>query len=222
MSKDKQIQKAPNYSIDNLKSGSGLAARGLKEAEQIGDKNRFTTSYKGDLRKNGEGIYRENNGELIFGKSLFIYIHNLNYYLTELRIYADGKIDCWELVNYEEFVEKVINGWVVTELPKNTEVSVFQLGCFTATAVRNWVKPEELVKEVADIIKELNGIPDTSKICQLAFEEYQKNPIEDNKERLRTAYESIPEHNRRYVLGDMDRKDGPIRSILYGEETETL
>lgn len=218
MSKDKHIQKIPDYSIDDLKAGSGLAVRGLREAESIGGQNRSMAPYKGNLSGNGEGIYRENNGGLILGKSLPIYIHNLSYHLTELKIYTDGMIDCWELVTYEEFRKKVMSGWVVTELPKNTEVSVFPLGGFTATNIRNRVKPEELIKEVADIIKELNGKPDTSKICQLAFEEYQKKPTEINKEKLRVAYEAIPEHNRRYVLGDMDRKDGPIRSILYGEQ----
>ena len=32
------------------------------------------------------------------------------------------------------------------------------------------------------------------------------------------AYEAVPEHNRMYVLGDMDRKDHPIRAVLYPDE----
>jgi hypothetical protein len=33
---------------------------------------------------------------------------------------------------------------------------------------------------------------------------------------LRAAYEAIPEHFRRYALGDMDRKDAPLRVLCAG------
>jgi len=55
-----------------------------------------TITYKGKIDKNNNGIYREKSGQLILGKSHKIYIHNLDYHLTELKIYVDGMIDCWE------------------------------------------------------------------------------------------------------------------------------
>ena len=51
--------------------------------------------YKGKLSKNSRGIYRKVNNQIILGKSLNIYIHNGDYYLAKLNIYADGMIDCW-------------------------------------------------------------------------------------------------------------------------------
>jgi hypothetical protein len=44
---------------------------------------------------------------------------------------------------------------------------------------------------------------------------YNDNPGQEQRERLRLAYEAVPEHLRMYC-GDMDSKDGPIRRILDG------
>ena len=176
-----------------------------------------TIQYQGLIQSKGEGIYREVNGTIILGVSHNIYIHNLDYHLTQQKIYADGMIDCWNLVTFDTFKEKVKSGWIVTELPKSAEVSVFPLGSFTATNIRNVIKPDELIKEVADIISELNGKPTTSELCRIAYEAYQKEPTEENKLRLKKAYEAIPAHNRIYVLGDQDHKDHAIRTIIYSE-----
>lgn len=173
--------------------------------------------YMGYIREKGNGIYREVGGFLILGASRPIFIHNGNYYLTELKIYADRMVDCWGLITFDLFKEKVKSGWVVTELPKTAEVSMFPLGGLTATNFRGSVKSEELIKEVADTINELNGKPSTSDLCREAYEKYQKEPTEVNKSNLQALYEAVPEHNRIFILGDQGHKDNAIRSILYQE-----
>ncbi len=173
--------------------------------------------YQGYVREGEDGIYREVDGALILGISRPIYIHNGDYHLTELKIYADGIIDCWELVTLNQFRDKVKSGWVVTELPKSAKVSIFPLGNYTATNTNSYIKPEELIKEIADAINELNGKPTTSGLCREAFDNYQKEPTEANKTRLKATYETVPEHNRIFILGDQDRKDQAIRTILYNE-----
>jgi len=50
-----------------------------------------------------------------------------------------------------------------------------------------------------------------------AFKAFQENPTTETLEELRIAYESVPEHMRRYC-GNMDSKDTPIRIALYGEQ----
>jgi hypothetical protein len=127
-------------------------------------------------------------------------------------------IDCWGLVDFEGFKEKVRSGWVVTRPPKDARISVSFLTSFTAADASYWINPEELIKEVADAIEELNGRPTTSKRCQEAWAAYRAAPSEAARDCLRLAYEAIPKHNRRYVLGDQDFKDGPIRMILYPNE----
>lgn len=173
--------------------------------------------YQGYIREGEDGIYREVGGVLILGVSRPIYIHNGDYHLIELKIYADGIIDCWELVTLNQFKDKIKSGWVVTELPKSAEVSIFPLGNLTATNTTCYIKPEELIKEIADSINELNGKPTTSELCRKAYEEYQKEPTEANKTRLKATYEAVPEHNRIFILGDQDHKDQAIRTIFYNK-----
>lgn len=164
--------------------------------------------------------YREESGKRIPGQNLTAFIHNGGiHFLTEITVYQDGMIDCWELVNFEKFKRKVAKGWVVTTLPEGANVSVgVGLAQFTATKVSSFVDEAEFIKEVADVIEELNSRPTSSIKCKQAYKAYQQNPTEETRALLQQAYESIPEHNRRYVLGDMDVKDVPIRMIIYGDE----
>jgi hypothetical protein len=153
-------------------------------------------------------------GARVDGVFTLAFIHNSDYYLTPIQIYQDGLIDCWDLVSFPEFQEKVRSGWVVTQPPPDARISVAFLGRFTATNELFWVEPEEFIKEVADEIEELNGRPTTSDRCLEAWGTYKASPGEATKERLRIAYEAIPEHNRMYVLKDFDAKDNPIRLVL--------
>lgn len=143
------------------------------------------------------------------------FIHNMQFYLTHISIFADGMIDCWGLVDFETFKEKVRSGWIATQIPEDAEVSVSFLSKFRAKETRCFVEPEDFILEVADEIERLNGQPTTSSRCVEAWQTYQKDPSHQNKEALRFAYEAVPKHNRRYLLGDMDAKDFPIRGVLY-------
>jgi hypothetical protein len=129
-------------------------------------------------------------------------------------------IDCWGLVDFEEFKRKVRSGWVVTQPPKMARINVSCLASFTATHASYWIEPEDFIKEVADEIEQLNGRSTTSDRCREAWSEYEASPSETTKEALRLAYLAIPTHNRIYVLRDQDSKDHPIRAVLYPHEYE--
>lgn len=162
-----------------------------------------------------ETIHRQDGSKRIPGYLLPIFIKNGPHHLTNLKVYQDGMVNCWELVSFKRFQQRVEDGWVVTALPEGAEVFAFPLGSFVATQVKNFVREAELVKEVADAIEELNGRPSSMAHCLEAYEAYNLAPSDEGRERLRAAYEAIPAHNRRYVLGDMDSKDFPIREIIY-------
>jgi hypothetical protein len=167
-------------------------------------------------------IQRTENGATIRGARVRVYIKNGPYHLTEMSVWADGQIQCWgPLITFERFQQKVAAGWVVTALPENAQVSVWPLGRFTAVRVENGVAEAELVKEVADLIDELNGRPTASHRCREALRAYQESPSEERKEVLRAAYEAVPSH-RRIFLGDQDAKDWPIRRILEPEKLKDL
>lgn len=157
-------------------------------------------------------------GQRIDGVFAMAFIHNHHYHLTHISIFQDGMIDCWGLVTFEEFKEKVRSGWVVTQPPPDAKVSVSFLAHFTATNASYHIDPEEFIREVADEVEELNGRPSSAKRCQDAWKAYRDAKTDAAKEVLRVAYEAIPEHNRIFVLGDMDRKDHPIRAVLYPEQ----
>src|SRR5262245_13123549 len=50
------------------------------------------------------------------------FIHNGDYYLTSIVAYQDGLVECWGLVTFAEFVQKVREGWVVTSVPEGATV----------------------------------------------------------------------------------------------------
>jgi hypothetical protein len=166
----------------------------------------------------GDKISRTKSDIEIPGSFTRAFIHNGGtYFLTEIKIYKDGMIDCWGLVNFEEFKQKVLQGWVVTTLPNNAEVSVSFLANFKAAEVQACVKEDEFIKEVADEIERLNERPTSSCKCMKAYLHFQSEQSEEARQFLKETYEAVPEHYRRFILGDMDVKDIPIRMIIYGE-----
>src|SRR5262245_9297363 len=116
------------------------------------------------------------DGERIDGVFAMAFIHNGNYHLTHISIFRDGIVDCWGLVPFEEFKQKVRSGWVVTHPPPNARVSVSFLGTFTATNASYWIDPEEFIREVADEIEGLNDRPTAAERCRLAWSAYEATP----------------------------------------------
>lgn len=159
--------------------------------------------------------YRIVNAVIIPGIFLQAFIKNGDYYfVTEIKVYKDGMIDCWGMVDFEGFKEKVKKGWVRTNLPEGTRVSMMVSGLnFTVHNVKSWVEEQEFVKEVEDEIRRLNGQPTTGELCRQALAQYKDEPNEANKQYLCQAYDTVPKHLRQY-LGDMDSKDSEYRSIL--------
>lgn len=149
------------------------------------------------------------------------FICNGSYFLTDLTIYEDGEIDCWGIVSFEEFLQKVEQGWVTVELPQSDklEISIHGLGEVSpGYNYQTYRSNEDLIAEVRDILNQLNGLPDSSEICRAAWEDYQLEPTEEKCLALRQAYEAIPRYKRLYVLNDQDRKDYPIRRVIYPDD----
>jgi predicted NAD-dependent protein-ADP-ribosyltransferase YbiA (DUF1768 family) len=70
-----------------------------------------------------------------------------------------------------------------------------------------------LLGEVADLIDRLNDRPDSAGRCREAVQAYLDEPTEDNRLAVRDRYLAIPRHLRIFSLGDMDRKDQPLRVL---------
>lgn len=163
-------------------------------------------------------IYREFNRKLIKGIGLPAFIHNGDYHSTVIEVYEDGLICCWDNVDFEGFVGKVRSGRVTTQVPVGGAIVRFHLFSGLSEGVRTYVKEEEFIKEVRDTIDELQGKSTSSERCRKAFSAFLKSPEASARENLKTQYERVPEHLKKYTLGDMDAKDGDIKSIIAGGE----
>jgi hypothetical protein len=146
-----------------------------------------------------------------------VFIRNgRDYSLTDLQIYADGSIWCWEWVDLAGLKAKVASGWVATSFEVGARASAHHLGSWRFAEPQSGMKPEWLLGEVADEIDKLNGRPDSTGRCLHALDQYLVSRTEEDRAALRAAYEAIPEHLRRYALGDMDSKDWPLRVLCAG------
>ncbi|NJK76969.1 MAG: hypothetical protein HC942_27115 [Microcoleus sp. SU_5_6] len=126
-------------------------------------------------------IYRNGaNGEIIRGRGLPAFIHNGNYYQTIIGVFEDGTIDCWELVDFEEFTNKVTEGWVVTQVPKGARISCHHL-YYGNSNLECYIEIDEFVKEVEDTINQLQGKQTARQTCFQAFARFLTEPNKKTK-----------------------------------------
>jgi len=170
----------------------------------------------GKIIRHGDsyGIYRMEGCEVIYGESRYVYIKNLGYHLTELKVYADGMIDCWGLMDFEEFEQKLNEGWIRLSIPEGATLDIHMLGSLKIDQADNYISQKEFIKEIKDIISDLNDEPTSLALCRDVYEQYLQNKTVENKKKLRKAYYAMPEHMRHFVLGDMQLKDSPITTII--------
>lgn len=168
-----------------------------------------------------EKPYRmSDNGEEILGDTLPVFlVDGADYHLTKWFVYADGMSSIGPdgpIVALEEIISLIERGIVRTQIPEEATITFSGLGKARITQGLWYIDEQERIKEALDMIAMLNGKEGTISICRQQFKEYQQEPSETNKERLRQAYEAVPEHLRIFC-GDMDSKDWPIKHVLYGD-----
>lgn len=161
--------------------------------------------------------WRDVDGERIEGTWRHAFVRNGDrHYLTDLFIYADGLVDCWGLVTLDEFAAKLASGWVATELPDGAEASAFHVATWKFAEPQAALTADMLYGEVLDEIDRLNDRPDSTARCLAAVDVFLDQQDEDSRAAVRAAYHAIPEHLRIYALGDMDRRDWPLRVLAAG------
>jgi len=145
------------------------------------------------------------------------YSNNTNCQLTTLAIHASGVIECEGYQYRLEGIEELMKiGILRTEIEEKERVYIPEIASFIACDVLPIAKETEVLNEIADIIRELNGKPTTSDLCLSAYRRYLDAPTEENRLQLKSAYELMPKHLDCWLLG-FDEKDVPIRKAIYGE-----
>lgn len=79
------------------------------------------------------------------------------------------------------------------------------------------VSDKDKLEEIRNASLAAQNKPDALDRCRDAYFAYLVYPVDFYKEKLREAYEAVPEHQRCY-LGDMDTRDSDYRRILYTDE----
>ena len=154
------------------------------------------------------------------GVNLFYKDGNQNY-LVKVNVFADETLQIERLetplqMSFAQF-EHLINDKIIsTDLPEDEVLQIYGLGEFSIKPVYKTDVHEKLL-ELKDMLSQLKGEPSVIELCKQAFEHYIANPSHENKEKLKVAYENVPEHKRIYV-GDMDTKDIQVRMIIYGDQ----
>jgi hypothetical protein len=83
-------------------------------------------------------------------------IHNGSYFLTDLQVFADGLVNCWEMVDLPMFKRKLGQGWVVTSIPEGASLSIHGIGSVRVGFPEWQHTPKTIVKFVREVVKTLN------------------------------------------------------------------
>lgn len=94
--------------------------------------------------------------EVLEGFSIPGIIHNMQYHFTDLQVYSDGLISCWEMVDLSMFKDKLNKGWVVTSIPDGEAISIFSLGHWKIEQGEWQHTKETLYDYVYSLVKKLN------------------------------------------------------------------
>lgn len=98
-------------------------------------------------------VYRK---QIIEGFSIPALIHNGSYFFTDLDVYEDGRVNCWNFEDFEHFKQDVRRGWVALSIPDNERISIYGLGEWSVNSASWTFDSESFIEYVSSLIKELN------------------------------------------------------------------
>lgn len=91
-----------------------------------------------------------------YGRSISVFINNMQGHLTTVDVYEDGSVDCWGFVDLALFVGKLESKWVVPAPKPKQAISVFNFG-YTGVQRGKWVQTARgIEKAVRSVVRELN------------------------------------------------------------------
>lgn len=162
-------------------------------------------------------ISRSVDGREVPGTFRGVFLHDAGtYFHTELKIYADGALDCWGLISFGEFRAQVESGRVVTAPPDGAMVSMHWLCSLRASEPTAWFSPRDLLREVADIIEELNGRASSAQRLRATLDAFRGRPDEEARRAVRIAHDAVPGPALRALLQETPDAEAVLRSAFEG------
>ncbi|MCP3469380.1 hypothetical protein NLM33_03450 [Bradyrhizobium sp. CCGUVB1N3] len=96
-------------------------------------------------------IVRSQPAGRTYGRSISLFINNMECHLTTVDVYEDGSIDCWGFVDRALFKTKVGARWVVSGQARDQLLSVFNFGAARVNDAK-WFQPQHRIVEQVDAI----------------------------------------------------------------------
>jgi hypothetical protein len=175
------------------------------------------TVYKEQKRSPDNFFAEKLNGDSVH----LFYKVGSDYHLIRVLIFSDDTIVLSRLENpveitFAELEKMVHEKTILSEIPPDVKVHVHGLGSFGIQSEIYANSIKDKLAEIKDLLKSLKGELSAIQKCIQAHENYQANPTDASREKLKVAYENVPDHQKMYV-GDMDTKDHEVRRIIYGD-----
>ena len=91
-----------------------------------------------------------------YGRSISLFINNMQCHLTTLDVYEDGSIDCWGFVDRALFRTKLDTRWIVPAPTEDQELFVFNFGLAPIKGGAWHQTKRSIAKTVDATVKSLN------------------------------------------------------------------
>ena len=142
-------------------------------------------------------------------------------HLSTLTVYGDKSFQIEQVgdktFSLQEVLSMIEEGRLYATPSTGERLVIDDLGEMDLQLSMEEIGPEERIKEVSQWCQRVAGEGDVYRNCLQVYHEYLVNPSEWNRNRLKEAYEAVPEYERMY-LGDMESRDSDFQRILYHPE----
>ncbi len=112
------------------------------------------------------------NKQVVEGITIPAIIHNGNYFLIQMAVYENGTVSCWHKSDLQQFRDDLKNGWVVTKIPINSQISIHSLGTFPICDAKWSFNSETYYSYVENVVRSLN--PEMTNLYQITPRETKK------------------------------------------------
>jgi hypothetical protein len=93
---------------------------------------------------------------LINGVKIPGIICNLNYHLADIKVYSDGLVDCWKMVDLKGLRDVIQTEWLVPAVPNGKILSIHHLGYIEVKKGKWLYNKKSLEKNIYEIIRNMN------------------------------------------------------------------
>lgn len=106
------------------------------------------------------------------GVTIPAFIHNGNYFYTNLGVYENGIVSCWRRSDLRQFKEELTGDWVTPCIPIGRHISIYGLGDFPVLDAHWNYNKKSFYQYIEKTVKSLN--PEMKNIYQTTQREINK------------------------------------------------